>query len=94
MSYGFRNTLILLTILIVLSGAGFGYLHFTVDKEITQRNELLTEKRTELDELEGVIAQFEPVQESLNTARQRLEIIQRAYSPINVTVLFTVLLTG
>ncbi len=81
MSYGFRNTIILFAVLIILFGSGLGYIHFTIDKDIEKQEVILADKQEELRELEQTISQFDEVQNALQAAVSRLENYPKGLFP-------------
>lgn len=68
MKYSIRNTIILLLTLIIMVGGGWLYIHNRFDDEIVSTRELLSQKQTELQEVQSYASQFSTAQANYNDA--------------------------
>ena len=68
MRYAIRNSIILFFILILIGAGGWAYLHYTQEQEIVQWQQKLRSTQSELDDLNSLIDQYNPVSEQLTEA--------------------------
>lgn len=66
MKYSIRNTLILLTTLIIMIGGGYFYVQTVFSEDIENANTELEEKQAESQELQGTAAMFSTAQANYN----------------------------
>lgn len=73
MSYAIRNTIILLTVLILFIGSGWGYVYFVQQPEIEELEADVEKKRTELDNKQSVADRYPTVLNQFEEASAYLE---------------------
>src|SRR5690554_5591497 len=73
MSYALRNTLILLTSLILLAGGGWLYITFSMDSVISEQEAEINQKQTQLDQLNTKASDYLLVQERHATLKYQYE---------------------
>lgn len=73
MSYGIRNTLILLTVLILFVGSGWGYIYFFQQPQIEELELEVEQKRTELQNKEEIAERYSVVSNQFKQASAYLE---------------------
>lgn len=73
MSYGLRNTIILLTVLILIVGSAWGYIYFFQQPEIEELEQEVEAKQTELNQKQQVADQYPVVKEQFEQASDYLE---------------------
>lgn len=83
MSYGLRNTIILLTVLILFVGAGWGYIYFFQQPEIESLEQEVEEKQTELNNKQQIADQYPVLSEQFKQASNYLENFDKSLYPDN-----------
>lgn len=73
MSYGLRNTIILLTVLILFVGSAWSYIYFFQQPEIEELEQEVEAKQTELNEKQQIADQYPDVKEQFEQASDYLE---------------------
>ncbi|MGM0547441.1 MAG: type 4a pilus biogenesis protein PilO [Bacteroidota bacterium] len=73
MSYGLRNTIILLSVLILFVGSAWGYIYFFQQPEIEELEQEVEQKQTELNEKQQIADQYPVVSEQFEQASDYLE---------------------
>ena len=68
MSYAIRNSLVLAVVLLLIGGAGWGYLKYVQQERIDELQQEVNTKRSELREKQQIAAQFETLSEQLDNA--------------------------
>lgn len=68
MSYGLRNTIILLITLSLILGIGFIYSEFILDKKLINLNNSITQKRNDLNSKQNINIQFNELNERYKAA--------------------------
>jgi len=81
MSYGIRNTLILLLVALLITGAGWGYIRFFVDKDLPSVESTLVKKKKQLKQMESMLSGLDTLQKQLNRNRNRLETYPKSLYP-------------
>ena len=69
MSYALRNSLILLVVLVLFVGAGWGYISYFQTPKIEELEQNVSEKSTELRQKQEVASRYETVLEQFENAR-------------------------
>lgn len=78
MSYGLRNTLILLAVLLLLAGGGISYIYYGQLPEIEELESELSEKETELQEKQQIADQYPALLKSFEEARDYINNYDKA----------------
>jgi len=65
MRYAIRNSIILFVILALIAAGGWAFLHYTQEREILSWQKQLQSTQSELDDLNALIEQYDPVSEQL-----------------------------
>ena len=73
MSYALRNTLILLTSLVLLAGGGWLYISYSMDSVISEQEAEITQKQAQLDQLETKANDYLIVQERHATLKYQYD---------------------
>lgn len=73
MSYALRNTLILLTSLILLAGGGWLYITFSMNSVISEQEAEINQKQTQLDQLNTKASDYIMIQERHATLKYQYE---------------------
>jgi Tfp pilus assembly protein PilO len=73
MSYGIRNTIILLTVLIIFVGSGWGYIYFVQQPKIEELEGEVEEKQTELQNKQEIADRYSTVLNQFEEASAYLE---------------------
>lgn len=81
MSYGVRNTIILLTVLIVFVGSGWGYIYFFQQPEIEALQKEVGQKRTELQNKQEIADRYPTVLNQFEEASAYLENFDKSLYP-------------
>lgn len=81
MSYSARNTIILLTALLLLAGGGWGFLHFKMNPRITALEKQVQEKQKELATMQSTVKGFEHLRVALDSSKARLKYYPKALFP-------------
>lgn len=81
MSYSVRNTIILLTALVLLAGSGWGYIHFKMNPRIDTLQTSLEAKKKELASMQSAVQGFEKLHTTLNSGKARLRQYPKALFP-------------
>jgi len=80
-SYSVRNTIILLTALLLLAGSGWGFIHFKMDPRIEQLRTSLEAKQKELASMQSSVEGFEQLHTALDSGKSRLQQYPKALFP-------------
>ncbi len=72
MSYSLRNTIILLVVLLLLGGSGWGYITFKMDPIIEELQSTAQEKQKQLTTMQTAVEGFEILRKQLAEAKIRL----------------------
>ena len=70
MSYGIRNTLILLVVLTTFIGAGWGYLYFYQEPKVSELEQQVNDKREELNQKQQTANQYPVLQNRYEKATE------------------------
>lgn len=81
MSYSIRNSIILAVILLLLGGGGYGWLHFTFDKNNESLISKVETKEQTLAELEKAMADYEYFREELYKVKTQFEYYPKLLPP-------------
>ncbi|MCK4296521.1 MAG: hypothetical protein KAW56_13285 [Candidatus Marinimicrobia bacterium] len=81
MSYGIRNTLILILILLLMCGGGYLGLHLRYDEEIEVLAQQIEQKKKEFSKLEGYLADLDYYYEEIKTNQERLKSYPKILLP-------------
>ena len=73
MSYAIRNTLVLITVLLIFLGAGWGWLKFSYGDALEKLVSELKVKEARLSQLETILADYDYMQDKLTTTLRRWE---------------------
>lgn len=81
MSYGVRNTIILLTVLILFVGSGWGYIYFFQQPEIEELEKEVGQKQTELQNKQQIADRYPTVLNQYEEATAYLENFDKSLYP-------------
>jgi len=81
MSYGIRNTLILILILLLMCGGGYLGLHLQYDEKIEALAQQIEQKKKEFSKLEGYLADLDYYSEEIKTNQKRLKSYPKILVP-------------
>jgi len=81
MSYGIRNTLILILILLLMCGGGYLGLHLRYDENIGVLAQQIEQKKKEFSKLEGYFADLDYYYEEIKTSQERLKSYPKILLP-------------
>lgn len=70
MSYAIRNTLVLLLVLLIFVGAGWGYIYFVQQPKVDELESQVAEKRTELEEKRAIANQYPTLKNRFDKATE------------------------
>lgn len=83
MSYGVRNTIILLSVLILFVGSGWGYIYFFQQPEIEKLQKEADQKQTELQNKQQIADRYPTVLKQFEEATDYLENFDKSLYPTN-----------
>lgn len=83
MSYGLRNTIILLVTLSILGGGAFSYIKFVQEKEINRLSAKIAADRTNLAQKQQISRDYPLVAENLEKAKDILASFDKSLYPKN-----------
>ncbi|MEX2574003.1 MAG: hypothetical protein WD317_06880 [Balneolaceae bacterium] len=83
MSYGVRNTLILLIVFALLGGGGFSYIYFIQKSEIDDLQAVHNEKREQYEEMRAVAEKFPVMQTAVERAEDFIGSFDKSLFPTN-----------
>ncbi len=81
MSFAVRNTIALVIILLILGGAGWGWLKLTYGDTLEKLEETLIKREARLDELEIILADYDYMKESLDQIMRRQKYYPKVLLP-------------
>jgi len=76
-----RNTIILLTVLLLLAGSGWGFMHFKMNPRIETLKTTLQAKQKELASMQSTVEGFEHLRAALDSSKTRLKHYPKALFP-------------
>lgn len=83
MSYGIRNTIILLTVLLLFVGSGWGYIYFFQQPEIEDLEQEVDQKQSELQNKQQIADRYPTVLNQFEQANSYLEDFDKSLYPDN-----------
>lgn len=81
MSYGIRNTIILLTVLIIFVGSGWGYIYFFQQPTIEELTQEVEQKQTELQNKQEIADRYPVVSNQFEKASSYVENFDKSLYP-------------